>query len=65
MSDDLIFQINSIDDQNDLVEKIGISRKKYYEALAFNSDGSPSKNHKFLNGWISRVDRCLGYKGQS
>ena len=65
ISDNFIFQINSIEDQNDLVGKIGISRKKYYTSLAFNSDGSPNKNYKFLNGWISRVDRCLDYKGQS
>jgi lysozyme family protein len=54
--------INSIENQDDLTDKIADSRKKYYTALAYKADGKPSKNHKFLKGWLSRVDDCLDYK---
>jgi lysozyme family protein len=61
MSKQFIDQINSIADQEGLVQKIGAARKQYYTSLAYDDKGKPSKNHKFLNGWLKRVDRCLTY----
>lgn len=63
ISKELIDQINSIDDQEELAQKIGAARKEYYTSISYDKDGSPSRNHKFLNGWIKRVDRCLDYMG--
>lgn len=63
MSTDFVNQINSIEDQEDLVQKIGAVRKQYYAALAYDREGKPNKNQKFLSGWTGRVDRCLNYKG--
>ncbi len=63
MSEYFVDQINAIFDQGELAEKIGLARKRYYTSLAYDKDGNPNKNHKFLNGWLKRVDRCLDYKG--
>lgn len=63
MSSVLIDAVNSIDDQEELVQKITDIRKEYYTSLAYDSEGKKTKNHKFLAGWLARVDRCLAYKG--
>ncbi|WP_082721915.1 glycoside hydrolase family 108 protein [Burkholderia sp. RF2-non_BP3] len=62
MSKDFVHKINSIEDQSELVKKIGVIRKQYYTSLAYDKEGKPNKNYKFLDGWIKRVDRCLNYK---
>ncbi|WP_312078749.1 putative peptidoglycan-binding domain-containing protein [Chryseobacterium sp.] len=54
--------INSVEDQSKLFNRISEIRKEYYTDLAYNSDGTPSKNFKFLKGWLNRVDDCLNYK---
>ncbi|AIY43030.1 secretion activator protein [Collimonas arenae] len=64
MTDETIDAVNSIEDQDNLIEKIGKTRKKYYESLAYQADGKPGKNIKFLNGWLNRVDDCLNYHGR-
>lgn len=65
MSTHFIECINSISDQEHLSQKIGAARKKYYASLSFNTDGTTNKNHRFLKGWLSRVDRCLAYQMES
>ncbi|WP_423394962.1 glycosyl hydrolase 108 family protein [Burkholderia sp. LMG 21824] len=62
MSKLFIDSINSIENQDDLVQKIGVVRKQYYTYLAHDRKGKPNKNYKFLDGWTKRTDRCLGYK---
>jgi hypothetical protein len=62
MSQEFFNQINSIDNQEESVQKIGTVRKQYYTSLAYANEGKPNKNHKFLDGWLKRVDRCLNYK---
>lgn len=60
LSDELIFKINDIDDQEELVSSIANIRKEYYRNLTINSKtGLPNKNIKFLKGWINRVNDCL------
>ncbi|TDN69138.1 glycosyl hydrolase 108 family protein [Paraburkholderia sp. BL10I2N1] len=63
MSKELVDQINSIGDQEGLAQKIGAARKRYYTSLAYDKDGHPSKNYRFLDGWLKRVDQCLRYNG--
>ncbi|WP_196755071.1 glycoside hydrolase family 108 protein [Burkholderia anthina] len=62
MSKDFINKINSIANQDELVQRIGSLRKQYYTSLAYDKKGKPNKKYKFLEGWIRRVDRCLGYE---
>ncbi|WP_193101076.1 glycosyl hydrolase 108 family protein [Burkholderia sp. Z1] len=62
MSKFFIDSINSIENQDELVQKIGVVRKQYYTYLAYDKKGKPNKNYKFLDGWTKRVDRCLDYK---
>jgi len=62
MSKEFVENINSIDNQEELVQKIGETRKQYYTTIAHDKEGKPNKNYRFLNGWIKRVDRCLNYK---
>jgi hypothetical protein len=50
--------INSIADQQDLLERIGEIRKKYYTNLAIKN-GQKTKNFKFLRGWLNRVNDCI------
>lgn len=60
LNDELIFKINDIDDQEELVSSIADIRKEYYRSLTINSKtGLPNKNIKFLKGWINRVNDCL------
>lgn len=59
MGPQTIQALNAVADQNALLTDITRIRKNYYTALAFNADGSQSKNYKFLNGWLNRVDDCL------
>jgi hypothetical protein len=63
MSALFIDAVNSIADQEDLTQKIGAARKEYYKSLAYDAKGKETKNHKFLAGWLARVERCLNYKG--
>ncbi|WP_425494530.1 putative peptidoglycan-binding domain-containing protein [Lysobacter auxotrophicus] len=51
--------INSIADQEHLVQRIGVSRKAYYTSLTVDSKGIPNAKVKFLKGWHNRVDDCL------
>ncbi|MEM5293753.1 glycosyl hydrolase 108 family protein, partial [Burkholderia sp. JPY481] len=59
----LVDNINAIEDQEEFVQKVGAARKQYYTSLAYDDKGKPTKNHRFLVGWLSRVDRCLNYGG--
>ncbi|MGF6954723.1 lysozyme family protein [Paraburkholderia youngii] len=59
----LIDYINAIEDQEEFVQKVGAARKQYYTSLAYDDKGKPTKNHRFLVGWLSRVNRCLSYGG--
>ncbi|MCX5545763.1 glycoside hydrolase family 19 protein [Paraburkholderia sp. CNPSo 3076] len=65
MSKDFVEKINSIDDQEELAQRIGAARKQYYTSIAHDKNGNPNKNYKFLDGWTKRVDRCLNYKGST
>ncbi|NIE55018.1 MULTISPECIES: glycosyl hydrolase 108 family protein [unclassified Burkholderia] len=65
MSTDFVNKINSIDDQEDVAQRIGAIRKQYYTSLAYDKMGRPNKNYKFLDGWTKRVDRCLNYNGSA
>ena len=61
MDEGTISSLNNIVDQDKLLDRISEIRKDYYTALAYEADGTtPSKNHKFLNGWINRVNDCMG-----
>lgn len=51
--------IHNVEDQDKLLKRIGEIRKEYYTNLAYDSDNKPTKNYKFLKGWLSRVDDCL------
>ena len=51
--------INSVSDQNALVQELASARKSYYESLTFNRDGTRNHNLRFLKGWTNRVDRGL------
>jgi lysozyme family protein len=62
LSKAMVNSLNSIPDQNDLVQKIAEARRRHYSSLAYKSDDTPSKNIVFLNGWLRRVNDCLGYK---
>ncbi|OXA69655.1 hypothetical protein B0A58_15335 [Flavobacterium branchiophilum NBRC 15030 = ATCC 35035] len=53
--------INSVEDQDKLLKRIGAIRKEYYTNLAIK-DGKHTKNYKFLDGWHNRVDDCLNIK---
>ena len=53
--------INNVQDQNKLLNRIAEIRKQYYKSLAYDKKGKPTKNLKFLNGWLNRVDKCLNY----
>ncbi|QXE07345.1 chitinase (plasmid) [Paraburkholderia sprentiae WSM5005] len=50
----MVDAINSVADQNVLIEKIAESRRAYYTALTV---GHPSQL-QFLAGWINRVNDC-------
>ena len=53
--------LNNVDDQDKLLNRIAEIRKKYYTDLAYDKDGKPTKNLKFLKGWHNRVEECLNY----
>jgi lysozyme family protein len=53
--------INAVKDQEKLLKRIGEIRKEYYTNLAIKG-GKHTKNYKFLDGWINRVDDCLNTK---
>jgi lysozyme family protein len=50
--------INSVANQQDLLERISEIRRAYYTGLAINN-GAKTKNFKFLKGWLNRVNDCL------
>jgi lysozyme family protein len=56
-----ITAINAIENQDKLLKRIGEIRKEYYINLAIK-DGKHTKNYKFLDGWINRVEDCLTTK---
>ncbi len=61
MDEATISSLNNIVDKDKLLNRISEIRKDYYTSLAYEADGTtPSKNHKFLNGWINRVNDCMG-----
>lgn len=51
--------LNAVSDQTVLLNAITNIRKNYYTALAFQANGEKTKNYKFLQGWLNRVDDCL------
>lgn len=51
--------INSLSEQDKLLTRITEIRKEYYTNLAIKKDGTHTKNHVFLKGWLNRVDDCL------
>ncbi|TWP31153.1 hypothetical protein ETU08_03460 [Apibacter muscae] len=53
--------MNNVQDQNKLLNRIAEIRKQYYTNLAYDKNGKPTKNYIFLNGWLTRVDKCLNY----
>jgi lysozyme family protein len=53
--------INNVQNQEKLLNRIAEIRKQYYRNLAYDKKGTPTKNLKFLNGWLNRVDKCLNY----
>ena len=59
MGPQTIQALNAVSDQIALLNAITNIRKNYYTALAFQANGAKTKNHKFLQGWLNRVDDCL------
>lgn len=59
MGPQTIQALNSVADQNMLLNAITQIRKNYYIALAFQPNGEKTKNYKFLQGWLNRVTDCL------
>ena len=59
MGPETIQALNNVSDQHTLLKEITLIRKNYYTALAFDKDGNKTRNHKFLRGWLNRVDDCL------
>lgn len=59
MGPQTIQALNAVSDQTALLNAITNIRKNYYTALAFQANGAKTKNYKFLQGWLNRVDDCL------
>lgn len=74
MENEMIEILNSYPNQQELYDKITQKRKDYYIFLSyktnpdgtfkFDSNGEKIKttNHKFLNGWLNRVNSCTKIK---
>lgn len=50
--------LNNVQNQELLLKRITEIRKKYYTDLAIKN-GQRTKNYKFLQGWLNRVEDCL------
>jgi len=52
--------INSVTDQDKLLNRIAEIRKNFYYNLAYDSNGKPKNGQDiFYKGWINRVNKCL------
>lgn len=55
----MIHCMNAVEDQEQFLSRIAETRKDYYRSLTI-TNGEPNTQIRFLDGWINRVNDCLG-----